>query len=280
MTDRPTPTAVSTPPALSDARLAVADRIAVLTLDRDDVRNELTGTALVEDILAVLDWIDGGADVSVLVVTGAGKAFSAGGNVKDMRDRKGLFAGDPEDIAHGYRRGIQRLPLAFDRLSVPAIAAVNGPAIGAGCDLACMCDVRLAARSAVFGETFVTLGIIPGDGGAWLLQRLIGYAAAADMTFTGRLVGADEALSLGLVSRVVADDALTEVARGMAEAIAGKPPGTIRHVKRLMKMARHTPLPDFLDHCALVQGLSHVSDDHAEAVSAFLDKRPPTYGRR
>jgi len=160
MTDRPTtPTGVSSPPALSDAQLAVADRIAVLTLDRDDVRNELTGTALVEDTLAVLDWIDGGADVSVLVVTGAGKAFSAGGNVKDMRDRKGLFAGEPEQIAQGYRRGIQRLPLAFDRLPVPAIAAVNGPAIGAGCDLACMCDLRIAARSAVFGETFVTLGI-------------------------------------------------------------------------------------------------------------------------
>ncbi|MBB4284721.1 enoyl-CoA hydratase-related protein [Roseospira goensis] len=267
-------------PALTDALLSVDGRVATLTLNRDDVRNALTGSALVDDIVAVVDWINAGADVSVLVVTGAGTAFSSGGNVKDMRDGAPPFGGPVEQVARQYRHGIQRLPLALDGLEVPAIAAVNGPAIGAGCDLACMCDLRIAGQSAVFGETFVNLGIIPGDGGAWFLQRLIGPAAAADMTFTGRLVKADEALALGLVSRVVPDADLVATAAAMAAEIAAKPPLTVRHTKRLMKMAQRTALPDFLAHCAAVQGMCHTSADHAEAVAAFLEKRPPTYGGR
>lgn len=268
------------PPALTDALLSVEDGVAVLTLNRDDIRNALTGSALVDDICAVVDWINDDAAVSVLVLTGTGRAFSSGGNVKDMRDGTGMFGGTVEQVARQYRQGIQRLPLALDGLEVPVIAAVNGPAIGAGCDLACMTDIRIAGASAVFGETFITLGIIPGDGGAWLLQRLIGYGAAADMTFTGRLVAAEEALALGLVSRVVADDALMGTALAMAREIAAKPPLTIRHAKRLMKMAARTPLPDFLAHCAAIQGMCHASEDHKEAVSAFLERRPGAYHGR
>ncbi|MFB9985073.1 enoyl-CoA hydratase-related protein, partial [Mesorhizobium kowhaii] len=133
-------------PKLIDSKLEVSDRVALLVLDRDDVRNELTGTGLIDDIVQTVDWINGGAAVSVLVVTGAGKAFSAGGNVKDMRDRKGSFAGDVYEVQDRYRRGIQRIALATHRLEVPVIAAVNGAAIGAGFDLATMCDIRIAAE--------------------------------------------------------------------------------------------------------------------------------------
>ena len=122
----------------------------------------------------------------MVILTGAGSAFSSGGNVKHMRDKTGMFGGSPAQLRNGYRRGIQRIPLAMMALEVPAIAAVNGPAIGAGCDLTCMCDMRIASERAVFAESFVKVGIIPGDGGAWLLPRAVGMARASEMAFTGR----------------------------------------------------------------------------------------------
>ena len=122
-------------PALGDALLELDARVATLTLNRNDVRNALTGTRLIDDIVTVADWVNGRDDVSVLVVTGAGSAFSAGGNVKDMAERGGDFAGDVAEVATRYRRGIQRIPLALQNVEIPIIAAVNGPAIGAGFDL-------------------------------------------------------------------------------------------------------------------------------------------------
>jgi len=264
-------------PRLTDATLTFEDRVAELTFNRDDVRNALTGTALVEDLLAVLDWCNRSSDVSVLVLTGAGKAFSAGGNVKEMRDRQGLFGGSALEIQDQYRRGIQRLPLALHATEVPLIAAVNGPAIGAGCDLACMCDLRIGATDALFGETFINLGIIPGDGGAWFLQRLLGYQRAAELLLTGRLVEAEEARTLGLLLEVVEPAELLPRARELARQIAAKPPQAARLTKRLLKVAQRQELPAFLDLCAAVQGMLHHTDDHLEAVNAFLDKRSPSY---
>jgi len=169
---------------------------------------------------------------------------------------------------------------ASDMEQVPVIAAVNGPAIGAGCDLACMCDIRIGSTGAMFGETFVNLGIIPGDGGAWFLQRLIGYQRAAEMTFTGRVVKADEAVELGLLLEVTEPDALMPRVMEMASTIASKPPITLRYAKRLMKKAQRMELPDFLDLCAVYQGICHNTEDHTEAVGAFLDKREPSFKGR
>lgn len=264
-------------PQLKDALLNVQGRVATLTLNRDDVRNALTGTALVEDLVDTVDWVNQEEDVSVLVLTGAGSAFSAGGNIKEMRDRSGAFAGDVLEVQRRYRQGIQNIPLAMQRAEVPVIGAINGPAIGAGFDLACMCDLRIASSSALFGETFINLGIIPGDGGAWFLQRLIGYQRAAELTLTGRLVKADEALGLGLVLEVTAPDQLLARAASLAESIAAKPPQTVRLTKRLLKMAQRQELPDFLDLCACFQGICHNTDDHVEAVKAFLEKREGRY---
>ncbi|MER8817518.1 enoyl-CoA hydratase-related protein [Mesorhizobium sp. M0965] len=267
-------------PKLIDSKLEVSDRVAMLVLDRDDVRNELTGTALIDDIVRTVDWINGGAAVSVLVLTGAGKAFSAGGNVKDMRDRKGSFAGDAFEVQERYRRGIQRIALAMHRLEVPVISAVNGAAIGAGFDLATMCDIRVAAEDAVFGSTFINLGIVPGDGGAWLLQDLLGPQRAAELIFTGRLVRAEEALRLGIVLEIAAAPELQSQALQLAASISGKPPQALRLAKRLLKAARRLDLPDFLDLCAVFQGMCHNTQDHVEAVGAFLDKRPAHFQGR
>ena len=267
-----------THPELTDSVLEIDGRVAVLTLNRNDVRNELTGTKLSEEIVRVVDWINAHEGISALVLTGAGAAFSAGGNVKHMLNRDaGSFAGDVYTVQNRYRQGIQRMALAMHRLEVPAIAAINGPAVGAGCDLACMCDVRIAASTARIGETFVNLGIIPGDGGGWFLQRLVGYQRAAEMTFSGRLLDAAEALAIGLVLEVVDPDELTARAREMAANFAAKPPRTVRLTKRLLKNAQKMELPEHLEMCAVAQGMCHNSEDHLEAVSAFLEKRAPNY---
>ena len=264
-------------PELSDSKLEVADRIATLTFQRDDVRNALTGTALVDDILRTVCWAESEKSVSVLILTGDGSAFSSGGNVKEMQERVGTFAGSTIEIQEQYRRGIQQIPLALHRTEVTLIAAVNGPAIGAGFDLACMCDLRLASNRAVVGETFINLGIIPGDGGAWFLQRLVGYQRAAELTLTGRLLKADEALRLGLFLDVVEPEELLPRAGELAARIAEKPPQALRLTKRLLKLAQRSELPDFLDLCASFQAMAHHTADHREAVSAFLEKRSGRY---
>jgi len=273
----PTKTA---PIETAESTLTLESRVATLTFERDDVRNALTGTALCDDILATLAWANARLDVSVLIITGAGKAFSSGGDVKAMRDKAGMFAGTPSEIEAEYRSGIQRVPAAMHAAEVVTIAAVNGPAIGAGCDLACMCDLRLGSDAAAFGETFVNLGIIPGDGGAWFLQRLIGYQRAADMTFRGRIVRAEEARALGLLLEVTAPEALVPRATELAAEIAAKPPQALRYAKRLMKLAQRSELPDFLDYCAALQSFCHGTQDHAEAMAAFLDKREARYTGR
>ena len=209
--DQPTPPDA---PAVAECTLELHGRAAMLAFDRHEVRNALTGTKILEDLLAVTTWINQSRAISVLVLTGNGSAFSAGGNVKDMRDRSGDFEGPVQDVEHAYRHGIQRMPRAIFDLDVPVIAAVNGPAIGAGCDLACMCDIRIGGESARFAESFVNLGIIPGDGGAWFLPRAVGTQRAAEMTFTGRMVEADEALAIGLLLEVVPDDKLRDRAVG------------------------------------------------------------------
>jgi len=264
-------------PQLTDASLELQQRIALLTLNRDDVRNALTGTQLVDDIVNAVTWADQTPEVSVLVITGAGSAFCAGGNVKEMKEKTGTFSGSVIEIQDQYRRGIQRMPLALHKAEVPIIAAVNGPAIGAGFDLACLCDLRLGSTKALFGETFINLGIVPGDGGAWFLQRLLGYQRAAELAFTGRLVKAEEALALGILLEVVTPEALLTRTMELAAEIAAKPPQAVRLTKRMMKIAQRQELPDFLDLCASFQGMAHHTSDHEEAVAAFLEKRTPRY---
>ncbi|MCA1772958.1 MAG: enoyl-CoA hydratase/isomerase family protein [Halomonas sp.] len=259
-------------PMLTDATLTLEERVATLTLNRHDVRNALTGTALVDDIVATANWVNHTDSVSVLVITGAGSAFSAGGNVKDMARRDGDFAGNVAEVAERYRRGIQRMPLALEAVEVPIIAAVNGPAIGAGFDLANMADLRIASREAKFGETFLNLGIIPGDGGAWFMQRQIGYQRAFELTLSGRVIDAQEALEYGIVLEVAEPNALLNTAMEHAGRIAAQPPRATRLTKRLMKMAPDMELKAFLDVCAVFQGMSHNEPEHLEAVQQMLDR--------
>jgi enoyl-CoA hydratase/carnithine racemase len=261
-----------------EVTLEVADRVAVLTLSRPDVRNVISHEAMVAEIERACAHVNRDRDISCLVVTGSGTVFSAGGNVKDMADRSDMFGGSPAQIFWGYRQGIQRIPRAVDAVEVPTICAVNGPAIGAGCDLALMCDLRIASEAAAFGETFVNLGIVPGDGGAYFLPRAVGAQKAAEMIFTGRVVSAAEALESGLVLRVVPAADLMRVTMELAAAIASKPPITVRLAKLLYRQGlRAANLGDFLDLSAAFQALCHHTGDHQEAVRALLEKRPGRY---
>ncbi|UTW04964.1 enoyl-CoA hydratase/isomerase family protein [Amphritea atlantica] len=269
-------------PELTDSELSLSDRIATLTFRRHDVRNALTGTGLIDDIISVADWVKRTPEVSVLILTGEGSAFSAGGNIKEMSEREGIhkdgaFGGDVYTVQEKYRLGIQRIPLAMTAIDIPVIAAINGPAIGAGFDLTCMCDLRIGSSKALLGETFVNLGIIPGDGGAWFLQRLIGYQKAAELTLTGRMIAADEARTLGILLEVVEHEQLMDRVMELARQIADKPPQALRMTKRLLKTAQKMELPEFLEHCALMQGICHNTEDHLEAVNAFIEKRTPSY---
>jgi enoyl-CoA hydratase/carnithine racemase len=259
----------------------VTSRVAVLTLNRPDIRNLISHEAMIPEIEAACEAVNRDPEVACLVLTGAGSAFSGGGNVKDMADRADMFAGSPVEVSRGYRHGIQRIPLAIEAVEVPTICAVNGPAIGAGCDLTLMCDIRVAAEEAKFGETFVNLGIVPGDGGGYFLPRAVGAQKAAEMMFTGRVIGAQEALDAGLVLKVVPRDQLMPTVMALAAEIASKPPHTVRLTKILYRHGlRATNLRDFLDTCAAFQALCHHTEDHLEAVRALLAKRSATYRGR
>ena len=257
-------------PKLTDATLTLDGRIATLTFNRDDVRNALTGTELASDIVNTLQWANGCLDASALIITGAGSAFSAGGNIKTMGERA---KAPPHELQRNYRLGIQRIPLALQDTDIPVIAAVNGPAIGAGFDLANMCDIRIGSTGATFGETFVNLGIIPGDGGAWFLTRLLGAQRAAELTLTGRIIKADEAKALGILLEVTEPGELMAAAKKLADRIAAKPPQAIRYAKRLLKLAQRQNLEEHLDACSAFQAICHKTDDHQEALQAFFDKR-------
>ncbi|AKH70439.1 enoyl-CoA hydratase/carnithine racemase [Spongiibacter sp. IMCC21906] len=261
-------------PSLQDATLTHRNGYAICEFQRDDVRNALTGTALIEDICAVLDWANSDIRIACVIFTGQGSAFSSGGNIKEMAEQRGMFGGSPAEISEAYRKGIQRMSRAVFNAEVVTIAAVNGAAVGAGFDMCCMCDLRIGCEATRFGETFVNLGIIPGDGGAWFLQRLVGYQRAAELTFSGRIIDSQEARNLGLLLECVDKDQLLATAENYAASYASKPPLALRQSKRLMRVAQRQELDDFLDLCADVQAQCHHTQDHQRALHAFLNKEP------
>lgn len=247
--------------------------IVVLTLNRPDIRNAFSHQEMIDEIVDACQRIQDAESVSVLVVTGAGPAFSAGGNVKEMYKKEGMFSGDPNDVRQNYRKGIQRVTLAFQRLDVPAIAAVNGPAVGAGCDLTCMCDIRIASEKARFGETFVSVGLIPGDGGAFLLPRVVGFSKALELAFTCRVIDAAEALRIGLVSEVTAPEKLLERAMEVAAEIAQHPARILRLAKRLFYLSQGRSLEETLELSCSFQALCHHSPEHMAALEAFFARQ-------
>lgn len=251
--------------------------IAILTLNRPQSLNALGETGDGEAMEAALRAVAADRSVRCAILTGAGKAFSAGGDLKAMQARTGAFAGGPADVREGYRGNIHRLVRAVHGFDLPLIAAVNGPAIGLGCDVATLCDIRIAAAGARFGVTFLKIGLIPGDGGAWVLPRAIGVSRAAELLFTGDVIDAETACAWGLVSRVVPGERLLEEALALAEKIAAQPPHALRIAKALLRQGQSAGYDQILELSAAAQGLMHHTRDHEEGVAAMLEKRPPVF---
>jgi enoyl-CoA hydratase/carnithine racemase len=253
-------------------------RIVTVTFQRPETRNAIAEFADCHELVDAVEQANADPEVSALILTGAGQSFSAGGNLKNMRDKVGIGPGaSPSETRANYKSGIQRIPLAFMALDIATIAAVNGHAIGLGLDLACMCDMRVAADTAKFASSFVKIGLVPGDGGAWILPRVIGYAKAAEMMLTGDTYSATEAKEMGLVGAIVPPDQVMVEARKLAERVAVNPPRAVRLTKRLLREGQNARLPEMLELSSAFQALAHETADHREALEAFFEKRPPVF---
>ncbi len=247
--------------------------LVTLTINRAESRNPLGEEGDGDLFTEACARVNADREVRCVILTGAGSAFSAGGNVKAMKERSGAFAGGGVHIRERYRNGIHRIVRSLWGIEVPMIAAVNGPAIGLGNDVACLADMRIAADTAIFGATFLKIGLVPGDGGSWILPRIIGHARAAELFFTGDTIDAQIALTWNLVSRIVPAAQLMEEARALGARICRQPPDVLRMTKRMMREGMTTSFDTIMEMSAAMQSLAHLSEDHHEAVTAFFEKR-------
>lgn len=255
--------------------------VVCVTLNIPERRNPLTAQMVGELSTALRDAVADGALCAI--VTGAGKGFCAGGDVTSMASG---FGGVSSRSAAGpwlARDGVlsyYRACLSVAELDIPTIAAVNGPAVGAGLNLALACDIRLAASTAKLAASFLRIGLPPGMGSSWLLTRAVGAAKAAELIFTAEPVGAEEAQRIGLVNRVVAPERLMDEAWAMAERIAAGPPLQTRITKQALRLAMHHDHETVLQFEAMAQAVSSETDDLREGLSAFLEKRSPEFKGR
>lgn len=243
--------------------------VEIWTLNQPGTGNAITDKEFVDLFDEAVDRVNADLEVRAVILTGAGKVFTSGGNVKEMANQEGMFGGDARAIRQAYQSGIQRIPRAALRMEVPLIGAINGPAIGAGCDLAMMTDMRIASEKASFAESFVQVGIVPGDGGSWFLPQAVGFARAAEMTFTGDRVDAQTAFDWGMVNKVVAPDDLMAEARALADRIVKNPSHALRMAKRLLNESRSATLDSILSMAAAMQPLAHLDPEHHARVEKW-----------
>jgi enoyl-CoA hydratase/carnithine racemase len=254
--------------------------VALLTLDRGEALNALGRPGDGDEVRSACEKVNSDPEIRCVILTGAGTAFCAGGDLKLMKERAGPFGGGGIAIRDGYRHNIHRIVTALNGLEVPSIAAVNGPAIGLGCDVACMTDMRIASARAKFGVTFLKVGLVPGDGGAWLLPRVIGMSRACELLYTGKVIDAAVAEQWGLVSLVVDHDSLLTEAFALAESIAAQPPHALRLTKSLLRHGQWAAYDTIMEMSAASQAISHLTDDHMEGVAAVLERREPHFTGR
>ena len=255
---------------------AVSDGVETITLNRPEKLNALNDE-MVRDCVAVLEEAKNDDRVRVLVVTGAGKGFCSGADVGKMTQSEEVT---PVYVRSRLKRGLQKIPLALAELDKPVIAAVNGVATGAGMDLALMCDIRFAAAGARMAENYTRLGLVPGAGGAYFLPRIVGAAKALELLWGADFVAADEALRLGLVNQVFPDAELLQRTYEFASKLAKAPPLAISLVKRAVYQGLRSDLPTGLDLISAYLAMARTSDDHAEAMAAFREKREGHYRGR
>ena len=247
--------------------------IVTLTMNRPEIRNPLGESEDVKNFEEASSLINNDRNVRCVILTGEGAAFSAGGNVKNMKEKKGNFSGSSVALRERYRYGIHKIVRSVWNIEVPVIAAVNGAAVGLGNDVACLADIRIASKNARFGVTFLKIGLIPGDGGAWLLPKIIGLSMASELLFTGKLINADQAKECGLISEVFEESELIIEANNLAQSIVKQPPDALRMTKKLLREGMISNFETMLEMSANMQALMHLTEDHQEAITAFFEKR-------
>jgi enoyl-CoA hydratase/carnithine racemase len=254
---------ITTEPITTDSALQT------WTINQPEIGNAITGKDFISAFEDAVDAANRDQSVRAVILTGAGSIFSAGGNVKEIANRTGIFGLDERAQRFAYVDSVQRIPRAVGRLEVALIGAINGAAVGGGCDLAMMCDIRVASERASFAESFVQLGLIPGDGGTWFLPRAVGYERAAEMTLTGDRVDARTARDWGMVSRVVPHEELLTEARELGHRIAKNPTHALRMAKRLLQESRTSALESILAMAAAMQPLAHRDPEHEIRIAKW-----------
>lgn len=247
-----------------------------LTLNRPEAANAFH-LPMIDELIDVFNWADTADKVRVIVVTGAGKNFCAGGDVKAMEEKREMFSGESDELRRNYQKGIQRIPQTMERLQKPVIAMVNGAAIGAGCDFAAMCDLRIGTADTKMGETFTKLALVPGDGGTYFLPRVIGYTKAMEMFLTGDIYKGQELKEMGLLNKLVATEDLEKETRALASKISENAPVAVQMTKKALKVSYLKDLQTSLDLLAAFQGITQRTHDHFEGLSALQEKRSPDF---
>jgi enoyl-CoA hydratase/carnithine racemase len=260
---------------MADLEYDVADGIGTILLNRPRLKNAFT-FAMIDAWAEALRSARTDPAVRVVVVTGAGDAFCSGVDLDEFSAQ----AGGPFALKSALTDRIHRVAYALEDLDKPVIAAVNGTAVGAGMDMALMCDIRLVARSARMSEGYIRVGLVPGDGGCYYLPRLVGMAKALELLWTGDFVDADEALRLGIASHVYDDEGFREAWHGFASRIAAQPPINVQMIKRAAYQSARTDVRTALDLISSHMAVVHSTRDSAEAMAAFRGKRAPVFEGR
>ena len=253
----------------------VKDHVAIITLNRPKAKNAFS----IEMITLWNEYLKNARNdinVRVLIVTGKGDTFCSGGDIQEMAEGR-LRSWDMKNFVW---EGVHRIVLNLEDMDKPVIAAINGAAMGAGMDMAIMCDIRICSDRARFAESYVNMGVVPGDGGAYFLPRLIGISKALELLLTGDVINPGEALKLGIVNRVVPHEDLLNEAFRLSEKIAKKPPQAVRMIKRAVYQAQTSSLRSHLDYISSQLALLTETEDHVEAAKAFLERRKPVFTGR
>ena len=248
--------------------------IATITLNRPDSLNAIGGT-MREDIIDAVQDVKTDKNIRTLVITGAGRAFCAGGNLKEM-EKMSSETGQLERREF-IRNTAHRIITEIQCLEKPVIACVNGPAIGAGCNIALACDLRIVSEKAKFGVSFINVGLVSDYGGLYFLPRLVGTAKALELYFTGDIIDSTEAEKIGMVNRVVPHEELERYTYELADKIAKKAPIALGMIKEILHKGLNMDLSTELDLEATAQSICLKTEDHIEGVKAFLEKRSPVF---
>lgn len=258
--------------ATGTVTLEIKNRIGLLTLNQPENLNAMNAE-MAADFKEVIHGLKNSSEAKALVLTGAGRAFSAGGNLNLMKSMLGQDPGAYKENIYGFYRSF----LSIMELKIPTIAAVNGPAMGAGACVALACDMRIASNNSRIGFTFARIGLHPGMGAEYFLPRIVGRAKTCELLMTGDIIGAEEALEIGLLNHVVPPEELMDRAMGLAERLAAMPTLTIRMLKESIDAAIVSDLEATLNREAAYQGMCHLTDDMREGVQAMMEKRPPRF---